>query len=394
LGLFWVSGVILQVLGISRENEGPYNPKTTVDIIQGDIPSVQVPGQRRKVLLGVPLSVRQTWPWRIVWFVGGMVSLGSLIPVYQILGRYETYVFYAWIGFQIFWLILRSVYFHYADEMFEINHALYPASEQEMQDPDIQYKILGLIAALADQQIPNHSRNAVNYKLDCTDPQAIMSYFRKADWTLSSNALDCTAMKVNDVVEIEVKAILGDTMMASTSWIQGLGMTNMDLYDSGVVVAEINGQTHLIPVARALSPPEVLENDEEGNIGPVFMPKGSTNDGTTSAWVIWMPAGPNRWIFLSPGLNFVGKLTGKVQDDDYITQVLIQGSLFISLQHVDEIKDTVQKTEIVADALCRVVAPAGKFRNLEDGFIGECRPQMEKVFPESYDNKNDITEMV
>jgi hypothetical protein len=275
-----------------------------------------------------------------------MVSLGSLIPVYQILGRYETYVFYAWIGFQIFWLILRSVYFHYADEMFEINHALYPVTEEEMQNPEIKYRILGLIAAVADQQIPNHSRNAVNYKLDCTDSREIMSYFRKADWNLSLDALDCTAMKPNDIIEIEVKAIMGDTMMASTSWMQGLGMTNMDLYDSGIVVAEIDGQTHLIPVARALSPPEILESDEEGKVRPVFMPKGSTNDGTTSAWIIWMPAGLNRWIFLSPGLNFVGKLTGKVQDDEQITQVLVRGSLFISLQHVDEIKDTVRKTEI------------------------------------------------
>jgi hypothetical protein len=63
---FWLAGVTLQILGLSRENEGPGNPKTTLDLIQGEIPSVQVPGQRRKVLLGVPLSVRQTWPWRIV----------------------------------------------------------------------------------------------------------------------------------------------------------------------------------------------------------------------------------------------------------------------------------------------------------------------------------------
>jgi hypothetical protein len=350
---FWVCGIVLQLLGCSREYDGPETPEMTVDIIQGEIPSVQIAGGGRKVLLGVPLSVRLTWSWRIVWWGGAFVSLGSLIPLYQIIGRYPARLFYVWIGYQVIWLVLRCVFFHYADEIFEINHALYPVSQQQAQDPEIKVRILGLIAATADQQIPMHPRGTHGYKLDCTDTRAIMSYCRKADWKLSMNALDCTDLKVKDIVYLEVMAIMGDTMTSSTSWMLGMKMTSLDLYDSSLVVVEIAGRTHIIPVTRALSSPPKGEESEV-----VFNRQGTTNDGTTSNWVIWVPAGPDRWIFLAPGLQFVGKLMGTVQDDAEVCRVLLAGSLHISLRDVSEIKETVNKTRLVGDALCKMLAPA------------------------------------
>ena len=354
---FLISAVVLQLLSVSSELEGSNRLTTCLDLLEGNLPSFQVPGGERKVLLGVPLNVRRHMAWRIAWLLGAIVSTATMVPLYQIIGSYKTRIFYVWVAFQAIWLLARSIYFHFADEMIHFHSTIAPISEDEAQNPEIKLRLLALIGAVSQQMIPAHPRGSYCYSLDCNDPCNIMSFFRHAEWRVSTDVLDYTSRKVGDEVEIDVEAVVGDTMLSSVSWITDLQLSSKDLYDTSLVVIKLNGQTFIIPSARALStPPKPRggENAEEGP-RPGFYPKGGTNDGTSVAWIFWVPAGVDRWLFLSPGLDFVGRLTGVVLDDAEVSRRLAIGSFYISLRDTQEIKEIIFSSAMVGEALCSVI---------------------------------------
>ena len=158
----------------------------------------------RKVLLGVPLNVRQSMAWRIAWLLGAIVSTATIIPLYQVIGRYATRTFYVWVAFQVTWLLSRSIYFHFADEIIQSNVPLSPISEDNARNPEIRLLVLALIGAVSQQMIPAHPRGSYCYTLDCNDPCIIMDFFRQAEWRVSIDALDALLAKW----EIQSRSIL------------------------------------------------------------------------------------------------------------------------------------------------------------------------------------------
>ena len=139
-------------------------------------------------------------------------------------------------------------------------------------------------------------------------------------------------------------------------------MSSMDLYDTSLVVTKLADRTFIIPSARVLSPPPKPRTGKgaESDAVPGFYPKGGTNDGRSVAWVFWIPAGVDRWLFLSPGLNFVGKLNDTVLSDTEVSRRLAIGNLYISLRDVGEIKEIISSSAMVGEALCKVIASTDK----------------------------------
>jgi len=140
------------------------------------------------------------------------------------------------------------------------------------------------MGAVSQQMIPALPRGSYCYTLDCNDPCTVMDFFKQAEWRVRIGALDCISRQVGDIVEIDIEAVFGDTMLSSISWITDLQMSSMDLYDTSLVVIKLAGRTFIIPSARALSPPPKPRTGKDAESDAVlgFYPKGGTNDGTSS----------------------------------------------------------------------------------------------------------------
>ncbi|KAF2270828.1 hypothetical protein CC78DRAFT_573184 [Lojkania enalia] len=98
---------------------------------------------------------------------------------------------------------------------------------------------------------------------------------------------------ISDTVEVKIKAVIGDTLLSGLAWVISSPLTNMDLYDSCLVVIAIDGKSIIVPSARVLSGhvKEIREpkaNVEE-RVPREFIPKGGPNDAVDMGWVFWIP---------------------------------------------------------------------------------------------------------
>ncbi|KAM0462168.1 hypothetical protein ACHAO4_001367 [Trichoderma viride] len=57
----------------------------------------------------------------------------------------------------------------------------------------------------------------------------------------------------NTKATLDFKAVLGDVLLVIVSWLLGSSETRFDLYDCCIVAVEVNGQSLVIPAARALA---------------------------------------------------------------------------------------------------------------------------------------------
>ena len=354
---FFLSAALLQTLGLSREYND-YTISNQSDFVAGKLPTPQIPGEECKILLGVPENVRLNLTWRLVWAAGGLLTSASLIAIYMLLGRESANVVYAWIGFQLLWLILRSVFFHLAEETDDVKFAVAPLIEGKTAPPEIGSRLLALALALSKYQILLHPRNPVCYKEDLQSPAAIRHSLRAANYTLQPSFLTVREKPDGGELEVSVVAVFGDTLLSSIAWLRGNRLTGMDLYDSCLVVLKVSGQTFIIPSARVLSgpPQDSLLKDEESRVAATYIPRGGSNDGRNICWWYWVPCDDGRWLqFLSVDMNVIGTRNATVYKGTTITRKLQVGDLFISLTDISDVEDIVKKSTIAGEYICDLV---------------------------------------
>jgi hypothetical protein len=121
----------------------------------------------------------------------------------------------------------------------------------------------------------------------------------RSEYPLSSN---------EEIVPISVHGVIGDTLLASTSWVFGSKRGGHDFYDTCIIILNTPDGTIAIPAARALpSKPPQETLDFELGVQTTHLPRGGLlplgsrgnflNIGIDVQWCYWIPCSEGRWLF-------------------------------------------------------------------------------------------------
>lgn len=336
---------MLQILKISREYDQNMS-SSEWDVLAGQLPTPVKSEGEPKVVLGVTKNVRLHLCWKLVWGFGSVVCTMALIATYITLGKHDIKIISIWIGFQVSWLALRSVFFHFAEGMDKAFHRPFIVRKDWASLPwRFKVRIRHLLSALSRYQMHVHPRRLYCYKEDMQTLE-----------TIDNIRPDCPldpSICVGDTVDLSISAVVGDTLLSSAAWMLGSKLSGMDLYDSCVVALTVDGKSAAIPSARVLSePPIERPSDLELGTEVQFVPRGSSNTGRSPVWWYWIPCGSDRWLQVhTEQRKFLGKRKATVVSDEHITQKLAIGDLYVSIKHVDEVKDIVRHSKMGCDVL-------------------------------------------
>ncbi|KAJ9649451.1 hypothetical protein H2199_000226 [Coniosporium tulheliwenetii] len=361
---FVLAAVIIQIVGVAREYNVESRHIRCLDILAGNLPTPQIPGEERKVLLGVPMNARKSLAWRLTWALGSIVCATSLIATYTVLSKEPQNCLHIWLAFQAGWLVLRSVFYHFAVETDDVKHSVVPIVSDKGASQHHVARLLALAAALSKYQTLAHPRGPYCYSEDTQAPADILELFRDASRELQQNYLPSTVIDNSQGVTIDIVAVIGDTVLSSIAWLQGHPLTGMDLYDSCIVALSCSGRTLLVPSARVLSgpPKDAAPKDIETSVAPNFAPRGGSNDGVNISWVYWIPCTENRWLyFRTHKTNVRGVRKATLLTGQQVTAKLAVGDLYVSLTSVVDVEDIVLKSRTAAKILRNMLA-SGRFR--------------------------------
>lgn len=375
---FFAAAIMLQLAGLSREHseyfdasdEGITTKGYCYDYLAGELPSVQTLGQNRKVIFNVPPSVRGHIGWRLTWAFGAFVCTGSLIATYAFIGTQPKIATLIWLGFQALWLVVRSVFFHLAFHTEGTRHGV-PKLVREWELGKYGFRILSLASAVSHYQTLLHPRMPYCYTKDMHDPSAVYRVIQT-----SEHLFDRTRVMLNVrleevyggqvTTEVDIKAVIGDTLLSSMAWLMGSPHTSMDLYDCCLVVLGVGNRTLLIPSVRVLSGhvKEVRQRREDVEVGVAgeHTPKGVANDGVDIGWVFWIPLDADRWLYFVGDLDFIGKQRMEVLSSADVTKRLSVADLFVSLRDVRDVNDVLKKSSIVGQLLTDLRADSATFK--------------------------------
>ena len=342
---FLFASILLQLLGLSREFSEKVIERE-MDIIAGQLPTPIKAGGHHKILLGAPQNVRHSLFWKFAWGLGSGVGTGTIIATYMVLSKQSSRVFAMWTGFQFAWLALRSVFYHFAegtDRAF--HHPILLRKNWKELSIELRSRVRNLVCALSKYQMHAHPRGLYCYDEDLQSLEK--SYDMRTNFPLTADLVN------SDKVDISIVEIIGDTMLSSACWMFGSKLTGMDLYDSCVLILDINGNKIAIPSARVLTDKAGLPKvDAEAAIGPVFPLRGNSNTGRDILWFYWIPCGDDRWLQVpTTDMKFLGTQTALIVSDVQVTQKLASGELLVSISEVNHVKEIVQNSKIAFDVL-------------------------------------------
>lgn len=368
---FFLSAILLQLAGLAREHSKYFDASEErkiakgycYDYLAGDLPSVQFPAQHRKIVLNVPPNVREHIGWRLTWAFGAFICTGTLVATYMFIGAEPKTATYIWLGFQVLWLVVRSVFFHFAHETDSVQHGI-PRRVRERELRKYGFRILSLASGASRYQTLLHPRMPYCYTEDTQDASTVYRIIKT-----SEHLFDKTQMALNARLEksyggqvttdVEIKAVIGDTLLSSIAWLLGSPYTSMDLYDCCLVSLRVGSRTLMIPSARVLSGhvKEVRQPrvDPEAGVVGERIPKGALNDGVDIGWVFWIPLDADRWLYFVGDLNFIGKQRMEVLSSAEVTKQLSVADLFISLKDVHDVDDVVKKSRYVGSLLVNLL---------------------------------------
>ncbi len=358
---FFACASIIQLAGYGRERDDREG-RSYLDVLTGKMPTPQVIGDEARAILGVPANVRKSYLWRVSWALGSLVCAGSTVASYVTLVKETPRCVYLWLGFQCMWLFARSIYFHLGANTDDMKHAFTPVARGATSAANLNYRLVILATALSRYQVLHHPRGSYSYEEDTSEAPKVKKVLREAAYSLRDNYPYPVSVADEKECDVLVEAVFGDTLLSSLSWIGGLGLTGMDLYDSCLVALRVSGQLILVPSVRVLSgkAPSMIPKDIEESTAPVFVDKGGSNDGTNLAWVYWIPCGDSSWLTFSTGytetygqaMPVVGRRTMKVSSDAAVDELLKSGSLAIGLTEVSEVKQAQKQSAVVGKFLC------------------------------------------
>lgn len=329
----------------------------TIDILAGNLPTVIQPGGSRKIIIGAAQNPKHTILWTIMWSLGVIVCISSMLMTYILLGEQSKEVILVWFGFQALWMVIRLVLYYLIQPDDPATHQFEEQSLPSLSN-DMKMRVLRLAMALSKYQTYLHPRGDYSYQYDCFMVSDIPKLLAQHAFAYpTSDNFDV----ILSSIQISIKAVIGDTTLSSATWISGSKLSPMELYDCCVVVFETrmnessSSNTDLsspssllaIPAVRVLAGsligflPAELENAET----PLFAPKGVPNTGSMISWQYWIPLDSGRWLFLSTpknSLDICGQRVGSVMSDAEVTQQLEAGKYNIGFTHVEDVKTALE----------------------------------------------------
>jgi hypothetical protein len=322
-----------------------------IDTITGSLLTSSTAGGPRKVLLGITKSPRLHIIWRITWGIGGVVGIATVVATYLALSHPSSNeVFFVWTGFQTLWLGIRSTLFYILSDIesqYQVGLKGKPLGEANPQE---RARLRRLVFALSKYQIHQHPRSPLSYveAMDSIDKLDNV----QSEYPLSSE---------EKTITLSVQDVIPDTILSSLSWVFGSKQGGFDFYDTSIIILNTPNGTISIPAARALSTETLLaENlDSEQGSGDTHLPRGGLVPHGSAAspwgksidvdvqWRYWIPCSGGRWLFFTTEqTKSKGSRKAVVMSDQQVTDMLDSGKIYISLRHVDEVKEIVETSTI------------------------------------------------
>lgn len=334
-GFFLLAAATLQIHGYWKAYV-PSKRRTVVDtIVASSLPVPSSAGGTRKVVLGIPKGERGGIIWKVFWTISSLVCTVSVILTYMALGQAPSReVFFVWTGFQILWIALRSTFFHIVEDRERPYLASLKGKLWKEVGATEKIRVRNLVHTLAKYQYHVHPRGPWSYNEDLQTLNKVENIHSRYP----------SAASDGKVVEVFVSEVIGDTMLSSAAWILGSKKGGFDFYDTCIMILRVKGEEIAIPAARVLSAvkPKVSTDEEQGD-EPERPPRGSSNMGFDIEWWFWVPYGDGRWLhFKSQDLKFKGRQVADILTDNQVTEKLEKGELYVSLKHVDEVKEIVE----------------------------------------------------
>lgn len=317
------------------------------DILEGELPTADNPGGYRKVLLDIPVNSRQGLMWKISWILIALSCVASLAANWQVLHIQNDNMTRHWMICQLLWTLARSIFFHFAEEMKPV--AAFPPKRKalnELEGADKEH-IQRLVMGLAIYEMHFHPRGAYSYEQDLESFES-MEFFLAVSITEKFPAEHLR--EGNTQPELYFKAVLGDVLLGSASWLLGSSETRFDVYDCCIVALKINGQPLVVPAARALTSSIGANTAQDTELGEdkTIFEKGSKNKGpSTVEWVYWIPCSNGKWLEAqSVNLKIIGSRQFEIFTTDGLMDHLQQKQKDwrISLEKVDEVEEVVKKS--------------------------------------------------
>lgn len=378
---FCTAAIILQSLGLSRQiNTNSSASGKSIDILIATLPTVQKPGKAFKIISGLPKNATMHPMWRIIWGLGSIICISSMVATYILLSIQTRVQFYSWAGFQVLWLLLRSTYFHLTKKTEDaLPHAMLPQNSACHGQ-----QLLHLCAGISQYQVALHPRGQHCYLDDTQDPTAVAEILRITEW-IADPAKNLVYPYPN---EIQIVSVIGDTFLSSVSWIRGHSLSGFELYDSCLIAMKINvpegKKLILLPGARVLSGKAIQTKSmigTEESIIPTFEPRTWPNDGSESnGWVFWIPFGSQHWLYFTCTTRFLGMQQVKILHNHEVAQALRAGLLAISLTSVDDLREIVAHSSSIGQILMDSMEPSIANWRKEDKYLYDDHPIRASMF--------------
>ncbi|GIK01913.1 hypothetical protein Aspvir_005954 [Aspergillus viridinutans] len=330
-----VAAVLLQVTGLGRDS--PF--KRTRHLVAGILPSPLRMGEQGKIVLGIPANIRRHMLWRIVLGVGICVNLAGLLGTFIRLDGEPTEALYFWIGFQVLWLVMRTIVYYFAAGGTAIQQGIMSCRRWNEAPPEDRQQVLLLLNELASHQASTHPRGFHAYLFDCMSFEHLCQFFVLVDWTLSPKLPPFPAETRLD--SIIVHAVTGDPLIRSAVWQQGVALDNSELYDSCITFVDLapgdkQGYLMAVPCVRAYSCHcGSKDGHDRGNSHP---------DCGKIEWWHFFPVDiqncvGSRWL-VAHGKKGVGQLEAEILDEDELDRRLFTGWWKISITGIRTLRKT------------------------------------------------------
>ena len=370
-----VSALVLQSRHITRGFEKTL-PTGDVDILAGDLPNMYSGGSGAKVLLGAPRNFRHHELWTAFWAIGAVTFVASLVTLYASLRQSTSSAILLWLGFQLLWLLARSVVF----QLLEATDTEYtmsgPGRSTQAITPgtDVHGRLLGLLQALILYQ----DRFMTRSEHDLKETREVARILELPTYQFH-NLFSAQSVPVGGTIDIEIHAVIGDSVLRSGAWLGGIKLSGIEpnenegvhSYDCAVVI--LNDRLHNLcayPAVRAACGPDqsqpVGDNPAAAETGSTvvrqYFPRGAVatpQSGTVPQkhrWFYWLPRSDGTWLQVvwEKGEQ-LGRRNGTVTTDEMFTALLEGRTLQIGEWSVDEAKRGVGNTKVLFKALTKLL---------------------------------------
>ena len=391
---FFIVAVIVEVNDI-RNTTIQQDHDTGVDMLSGQLPRMAHAGAggTPKIILGISQNVRNSTGWKIMWAIGVLVCLFNVIFTYMALSHESNQILSIWVSFQVLWTFVRVIVHHFAEPMNNSVERIVTERPWKTLPSSLKSRVLNLMSALGCYLTSVHPRREIAYRTTTVAPEELRIIIFHTSSRLhyplpqDINPVDVRQRAQNELIEIEINAVIGDPILSSAAWIAGTHHTPTDLYDCCIISFRIcSGRPNslpdiiTIPCARVLSGiPLFLKtqiDNHDGTFPPSgprqFVPKHTANLNAGGCWCFFIPCEQGRWLFFRRNMteDVVEKHTAEIMTDLQVTAMLAEGDMNISLSSVDDIQQIVHLSEQVRQILLQILVPWEYIVRLLGGLVG------------------------